>query len=94
MTWFRRFTFIALFVLFIPFFVLLTSLGITALFGCSVSEAGGTCLILGADYGPVLSRLSVTGWYMLITLPIAVLVFALWLIVEFYVRRQRQVGRG
>ena len=94
MTWFRRFIFLALFVLFIPFFVLLTSLAITALFGCSVSEAGGTCLILGADYGPVLSRLSVTGWYMLITLPIAVLVFVFWLIVEFFASRHSQVGRS
>lgn len=88
MTWFRRFIFVALFVLFIPFFIVLTVYGIAGIFGCAISEAGGTCLIMGADYGPSLSRLSVTGWYMLITLPIAVCIFVLWLVVEFVARKR------
>lgn len=88
MTWFRRFIFVVLFVLFLPFFIVLTVYGISGIFGCAISEAGGACLIMGADYGSSLSRLSVTGWYMLITLPIAVCIFVLWLLVEFFVRKR------
>lgn len=88
MTWFRRFIFVALFVLFLPFFIVLTIAGISEVFGCAISEGGGTCLILGADFGPslsALSALSVSGWFMLITLPIAACVFVLWLLVELVV---------
>ena len=85
MTWFRRFIFVALFVLFFPFFIMLTIAGISEIFGCTISEGGGTCFILGADFGPSLSALSVSGWLMLITLPIAACVFVLWLLVEIVV---------
>ena len=85
MTWFRRFIFVALFVLFIPFFIMLTIAGISQLFRCAISEGGGACLILGADFGPSLSALSVSGWLMLITLSIAACVFVLWLLVEIVV---------
>ncbi|MEP3475647.1 MAG: hypothetical protein ABJN57_05470 [Hyphomicrobiales bacterium] len=85
MTWFRRLVFVALFVLFIPFFIMLIIAGISQLFGCAISEGGGTCLILGADFGSSLSALSVLGWFMLITLPIAACVFVFWLLVEIVV---------
>ncbi len=85
MTWLRRLVFVALFVLFIPFFIMLPIAGISEIFGCTISEGGGTCLILGADFGPSLSALSVSGWFMLITLPIAACVFVLRLLVEIVV---------
>lgn len=85
MTWFRRLVFVTLFVLFIPFFIMLTIAGISEIFGCTISEGGGTCLILGEDFRPSLSALSVSGWFMLITLPIAACVFVLWLLVEIVV---------
>lgn len=85
MTWFRGIIFVALFVLFIPFFIMLTIAGISEIFGCAISEGGGTCLILGADFGPSLSALSVSGWFLLITLPIAACVFVFWLLIEFVV---------
>ena len=51
-------------------------------YGCKVDEGSiHPCMINGQDYGHLLYTLGVSGWFMLLTLPIGALVGAIWLVV-------------
>ena len=51
-------------------------------YGCHVDEGSvHPCMINGKDYGQLLYSLGVMGWFMLLTLPLGALAFAVWLIV-------------
>ena len=55
---------------------------IAAANGCTVAESSPQpCIIGGRDYGGVLYRMLVTGWFALITVPAGALIFAGWLLV-------------
>lgn len=50
--------------------------------GCTVAESlPHPCVIGGKDYGGVLYRMLVAGWFALITVPAGALLFVGWLIV-------------
>jgi hypothetical protein len=60
--------------------------------GCRLDErAASACVVAGIDLGPALYSASVLGWLMLVTLPAALVIAAMWLIVEVlgYRRRRR-----
>ena len=50
--------------------------------GCQVDEGSvHPCVINGKDYGELLYRLGVMGWFMLVTIPAGACAFAIWLII-------------
>ena len=54
---------------------------IAAAYGCKVDEGSvHPCIINGHDYGQLLYTLGVSGWFMLVTLPIGALAGAAWLV--------------
>ena len=58
---------------------------IAAANGCSVSESSPEpCLIGGRDYGDVLYRMLVAGWFALLTVPVGAFLFVSWLIVLLF----------
>jgi hypothetical protein len=70
---------IALFALAPIFSVVLCSV-IANAYGCKVDEGSiHPCVINGQDYGHLLYSLGVSGWFMLLTLPVGALAGAVWL---------------
>ena len=50
--------------------------------GCKVDEGSmHPCIINGQDYGQLLYTLGVLGWLMLVTIPVGLFAFIIWLIV-------------
>ena len=47
--------------------------------GCNINEAGtDNCIRFGIPFGKILNPLAVVGWFFLITLPIAGILFLIW----------------
>lgn len=60
--------------------------------GCTLNEAGShPCVVNGKDYGDTLAAAFVSGWFMLITLPVAALASLLGAVTLFiaWLRRRR-----
>jgi len=50
--------------------------------GCKVDEGSvHPCIINGHDYGQLLYTLGVLGWLMLVTIPVGLFAFVIWLVV-------------
>jgi hypothetical protein len=50
--------------------------------GCRLDEAGTyPCIVLGIDIGPLLAVMSVSGWLMLVTLPVLAFLLPVWCII-------------
>jgi hypothetical protein len=79
----------------LPLLGLLTTALMAGVLGCEVSENGATpCIVMGADIGGLLSGMLTAGWFGLVTIPLLMLLVALWSIVEAYVwGRQRRKDR-
>jgi hypothetical protein len=59
--------------------------------GCRVDEAGiYPCIVFGMDIGPLLAVMGVSGWLMLVTLPILALLLPVWLIIGIRVLWRRR----
>ena len=55
--------------------------GLAAMWGCTANESGTTpCPVGGWDAGPLLTDLFVSGWWMLVTLPLGGGLFLAWLL--------------
>ena len=51
-------------------------------YGCKVDEGSvHPCIINGDDYGQLLYTLGVLGWLMLVSLPIGLFAFVVWLLI-------------
>ncbi len=72
-----------------PFVSVLLASAIASWADCELNEGSvNPCVIAGRDWGPQLARMFVRGWYMLLTMPVAL--FALvGLVVLAIVRRTR-----
>jgi hypothetical protein len=56
----------------LPVILALGSAGLAGILGCTVNEAGASpCLVAGIDLGPALVFAFVSGWFALLTLPLA-----------------------
>jgi len=75
------FAFIALFTLW-PVGSILATAAIADANGCRVDEGSvHPCMVLGSDWGATLYTMGVLGWFMLITVPLGLGAFIVWLIV-------------
>ena len=64
-----------------PIFAVISCSVIASAYGCKVDEGSvHPCMIHGKDYGEQLYALGVSGWFMLVTLPIGALAGAIWLV--------------
>lgn len=62
---------------------------------CTVNEGGGAgCIFRGSDISETLAEMFVAGWLTFITVPIAVVALAIWLIVAIIVVVVRWRRRG
>src|ERR1041385_3522339 len=51
-------------------------------YGCKVDEGSvHPCIVNGHDYGELLYSLGVMGWFMLVTIPVGLFAFVIWLII-------------
>ena len=74
------FTLIALFTL-APIISVVICGVIANAYGCKVDEGSvHPCIVNGQDYGHLLYTLGVSGWFMLVTLPVGGLAGAAWLV--------------
>ena len=49
--------------------------------GCTLSEgAPSTCLVWGFDWGSFINEMGVLGWFGLVSLPLAIALFVVWII--------------
>ena len=78
----------------VPFLMMVLTLGLATLFGCDVNESGPqTCMVFGSDWGELLSGMLTAGWMGLVTIPLLMCIFVIWLAVEalaWWRRRRRQ----
>lgn len=66
-----------------PLVLALGASGVASALGCKLNEGMvNPCLLSGIDIGGALTTMFVMGWLMLFTLPLAVLLIAIWIIVE------------
>ncbi len=84
----------ALAICLLPVAGVIVSTTVAELAGCRLDEAGSyPCVVLGHDVGGLLSALFVSGWFALLTLPMAGLIVmvlgVLWLVRR---TRRRQSG--
>ena len=66
-------------------------------YGCKVDEGSmHPCIINGQDYGQLLYTLGVLGWLMLVTLPVGLFAFVVWLIILILHRQswRKRVSAG
>lgn len=80
----------------VPFAGILATALLATLLGCEVNEAApGPCLVGGADWGPLLHAMLVTGGLGHFTIPLLMSVLAVWAFVEILHRwrRQRRLAR-
>jgi hypothetical protein len=55
-----------------PLLGLAAGLIVSGLNGCAINEGTTTsCIVFGAEWGPMLTQLTVAGWYLLLTWPLA-----------------------
>ena len=65
-----------------PMLIALLSAAIAEFNGCDVSMGARTpCIIAGSDWGPTLLNWSLAPWFLFYTIPLGVLLLAVWLIV-------------
>lgn len=66
--------------------------------GCQLNESViNSCLVDGRELGDTLYSMGVMGWFMLVTIPtglLALLLFLLFLLIEWLVGRKRARGRA
>ncbi|WP_407493223.1 hypothetical protein [Pseudooceanicola sp. MF1-13] len=83
---------VIIFVCLLPVFGVAWSSWFAERHGCTLNEAGAhPCVVNGKDYGDLLAGAFVSGWFMLLTLPVAALtsiVLVLTLIIR-WVRNRR-----
>lgn len=78
-----------LLVMFAPVLSVLFASALAAAGGCTLNEAGtSSCVLFGADIGGLLNRLFVSGWYVLLTLPVGVLALLAWTVALIVSRRR------
>lgn len=59
--------------------------------GCALNEgATSSCIIAGADRGPMLYTMFVMGWMMLFTLPVGFTALIIWAIAAVIIVRRRR----
>jgi len=93
--------FLALFVIlafaFAPIGSVMLCGAIANAYACKVDEGSvHPCIINGHDYGHLLYTLGVLGWLMLVTLPVGLFAFVVWLIVVMLHRERwrKRVSAG
>ncbi len=78
----------------LPFLMMVATLGLATVLGCDVNESGPqTCMVFGSDWGGLLSGMLTAGWMGLVTIPLLMCVFAVWLAIEglaWWRRRRRR----
>ena len=63
----------------LPFGAVALASALASAWSCTVSEAGSSpCLVGGRDAGPLLADLFVSGWWMLVTLPLGGILLLVW----------------
>jgi uncharacterized protein YqgC (DUF456 family) len=79
----------------LPLLAILVTATVAGVLGCEVNEGGPTpCVVYGTDIGGLLSSLMVTGWFGLLTIPLLMVLVAVWALLEAYVwGRQRRKSR-
>ncbi len=81
----------------LPLLAILVTAAIAGVAGCEVNEGGPMpCVVYGTDIGGSLSSLMVTGWFGLMTIPLLMLLVAVWALLEAYVwnRQSRKLRRA
>lgn len=76
----------------LPVFGIALAWALAAVSGCTVTQSGARpCVILGLDGGRFLYALSISGWFLILTAPIALAGMALgiWLALVSLIRRAR-----
>ena len=69
--------------------------GLADLWGCTVDEGGATpCLVAGRDMGDFLVELFVSGWFMLLTMPVGAVLLLMWLVVRLRGRPRGGLASG
>lgn len=64
-------------------------------YGCQVDEGSvHPCVIGGQDRGELLYTMFVSGWFMLLTIPVGALAFVVWLIVLILHREKWRARRA
>lgn len=95
MTLFRRLMALAVAACALPLVSMLTAAGIANLFKCRLHEGNvNPCVVGGVDIGAALYGMAVGAWLMLFTLPLAVMLVALWAVVEVVHRVRRTPGNA
>lgn len=91
----RRFMAILAGIALLPLLAILVTATVAGVLGCEVNEGGPTpCVVYGTDIGGFLSSLMVTGWFGLMTIPLLMVLVAVWALLEAYVwGRQRRKAR-
>lgn len=83
MRWLRLVLFLALIACLAPAISMAIAASIASWNGCSLNETSiQTCIINGQDYGKTLTTMAMMGWFLMTTLPAAVCVAALWIVIE------------
>jgi hypothetical protein len=66
----------------LPLVTTLTAVGVAEAYGCQISEGLRTpCIIDGQDWGELLQFGGISFWYLLLTWPVAFVLFVAWLVV-------------
>lgn len=95
MTLFRRLTALAVAACALPLVSMFTAAGIANLLRCRLHEGNvNPCIVGGVDIGATLYGMAVGAWLMLLTLPLAVMLLALWAVVEVVHRIRRKPGNA
>ena len=69
-----------------PILVAILSGTVAASFGCEVNEGMvNPCVIGGVDYGETFYTLGVAGWFFFFTIPVAIGLFAIYIVVVLIV---------
>ena len=65
-----------------PLISVMVSIGLADMGGCVLNEAGvHPCMMLGLDLGGLLAFMFIMGWFSLVTLPLGIGLFLVWLAV-------------
>lgn len=81
----------------LPALLLVIALAASNATGCQVDEAGvHPCLVAGLDIGEALNVFMVSGWFMLVTLPVMAVTAIVWVVLGLYaaIRRLARTGAG
>lgn len=80
---------------FAPLITTIVSVAIANAYGCQISETVlNACIINGVDWGRELQALGISAWFILLSWPLAFVLFVIWLIVLFFHRRAWRTRQG